>query len=88
MLDLRPWTETAVEAMAETIRAGLTDAGILTLAWDHPPSEPTQSSTPDAQILIDTHYAPHARDPAIGEAVNETGNAPDEEGIGGTASAR
>jgi hypothetical protein len=76
--------------MAETIRAGLTDAGIHTLAWDHPPSEPTQPWTPDAQVLIDrlTRYASHARDPASEEAVDETGNAPDEEGIGGTASAR
>jgi hypothetical protein len=90
VLDLRPWTEIAVEAMAETIRAGLTDAGIHTLAWDHPPSEPTQTCTPDAQNLIDrlTRYASHARDPASGETVDEIGNSPDEEGIGGTASAR
>ena len=46
VLDLRPWTEMTVEAMAETIRAGLTEAGIHTLAWDHAPSQPAHSSTP------------------------------------------
>lgn len=45
VLDLRPWTELTVEAMAETIRAGLTEAGIHTLAWDHRPSKPTETST-------------------------------------------
>ena len=44
VLDLRPWTELTVEAMAETIRAGLTEAGIHTLAWDHRPSKPTDTS--------------------------------------------
>ncbi|HEU4500381.1 MAG TPA: hypothetical protein VFR82_01895 [Nitrospira sp.] len=90
VLDLRPWTEIAVEAMAETIRAGLTEAGIHTLAWDHPPSDPTQTSTPDAQIVIDrpTLHASQGREPASEEAVDETGNLPDEEGIGGAASAR
>ena len=53
VLDLRPWTELTVEAMAETIRVGLTEAGIHTLAWDHRPSEPTRASTPQAQVLID-----------------------------------
>lgn len=45
VLDLRPWTELTVEAMVETIRAGLTEAGIQILAWDHAPSEPTRAST-------------------------------------------
>ena len=31
----------------------LTDAGIRTLTWDHPLSEPTRSSTPQAQPLIE-----------------------------------
>lgn len=53
VLDLRPWTELTVEAMAETIRVGLTEAGIHTLAWDHVASEPRRASTPEAQILID-----------------------------------
>ena len=53
VLDLRPWTEVTVEAMVETIRVALTEAGIRSLAWDHPPSEPTRTSTPEAQPLIE-----------------------------------
>ena len=53
VLDLRPWTEVTVEAMVEIICAVLTEAGIRTLAWDHPSSEPTRASTPEAQPLIE-----------------------------------
>ncbi len=53
VLDLRPWTELTVEAMIETIRAGLAEAGIRILAWDHAPSEPTRTSTPEATALIE-----------------------------------
>ena len=53
VLDLRAWTEVTLEAMAEIIRTVLTDAGIRTLTWDHPPSEPRRTSTPEAQPLIE-----------------------------------
>ncbi|HEX9869142.1 MAG TPA: hypothetical protein VGC99_11195 [Candidatus Tectomicrobia bacterium] len=53
VLDLRPWTEVTLDAMVETIRSILAEAGIWTLTWDHPASEPTQVSTPEAQPLID-----------------------------------
>ena len=53
VLDLRPWTEMTLEAMVETIRLVLTEAGMRTLAWDHLPSEPTRTSTPEAQPLIE-----------------------------------
>lgn len=53
VLDLRPWSEVTVEALVETIRVILTEAGIQTLAWDHPSSETTRTSTPHAQVLID-----------------------------------
>lgn len=53
VLDLRPWTELTVEAMIETIRAGLSEAGIQTLAWDHVASDPTHTSTPEAKPLIE-----------------------------------
>lgn len=52
VLDLRPWNEVTIEAMVEIIRSVLTEAGIRILTWDHPPSEPTQTSTPQAQPLI------------------------------------
>jgi hypothetical protein len=88
VLDLQPWTELTVEAMAETIRWGLTEAGIHTLAWDHRPSEPTQNSTPEAQILIDRlarlYPHPEAKDTARAEAAEET-ESPPAEGTGGVA---
>ena len=85
VLDLRPWTEMTVEAMAETIRVVLSEAGIHTLAWDHPPSEPTRTSTPVAQILIERleHLYPHpseAKDEASVEVLEQTGARQDEKG--------
>jgi hypothetical protein len=53
VLDLRPWTELTVEAMVETIRVVLIEAGTRTLTWDEPPSEGTRTSTPEAQLLIE-----------------------------------
>lgn len=52
VIDLRPWSETTLDAMVETISTVLTDAGIQTLSWDHSPSEPTWTSTPEALPLI------------------------------------
>jgi len=52
IIDLRPWSETTLDAMVETIRTVLTEAGIQTLSWDHSPSEPTWASTPEAVPLI------------------------------------
>lgn len=53
VLDLRPWTEVTLDAVVETIRSIFSAAGIRTLNWDHPASEPTQASTHAAQPLID-----------------------------------
>ena len=53
VLDLRAGTDVTLEAMVETIRSLLTEAGITTLRWDHPPSEPTRASTPEALPLIE-----------------------------------
>lgn len=53
VLDLRPWTELTVEAMGETIRVALMEAEIRILAWDHAPSEPTRTSTPEVKPLIE-----------------------------------
>src|SRR5690242_7236739 len=65
VLDLRPWNELTVEAMAESIRAGLVEAGLHTLAWDHQPSKPTYLNTPDTDIFIDrlTRLHPHPSEP-------------------------
>jgi hypothetical protein len=90
VLDLRTWNELTVEAMAETIRAGLIEAGIHTLAWDHQSSTPTYLNTPDTDIFIDrlTGLNPHPSEPtdtAPGEMTEEAGLPPEEEGTGGTA---
>ena len=53
VLDLRASTEVALDAIADTIRRLLTEAGITTLRWDHPVSEPTRPSTPEALPLIE-----------------------------------
>ena len=53
VLDLRAGTDVTLEAMVETIRSLLTEAGVATLRWDHPPSEPTRTSTPEALPLIE-----------------------------------
>jgi len=53
VLDLRGGTEVTLEALVETIRGILTEAGLTTLTWDHPPSEPTRTSTPEAIPLLE-----------------------------------
>lgn len=53
VLDLRGGTDLTVEAMVEAIRSLLAEAGITTLTWDHPPSEPTRTSSPEALPLIE-----------------------------------
>jgi hypothetical protein len=53
VLDLREGTELTLEACLSTIRSLLADIDIRTLTWDHPVSEPTHQSTPEAKPLID-----------------------------------
>ncbi len=53
VLDLTGSSEVTLEAMVETICRTLTDVGITTLSWDHPPSETSQKSTPAAAPLIE-----------------------------------
>ncbi|MEK6671513.1 MAG: hypothetical protein AABY48_06685 [Nitrospirota bacterium] len=53
VLDLREGTELTLEACLSTIRSLLADVDIRTLTWDHPVSEPTHQSTPEAKPLID-----------------------------------
>lgn len=74
VLDLRPWTEVTLEAIIETIRSVLTEAGIRTLTWDHPTSETTHVSTPQALPLIERleqlyPQSSKASDAVSGEAV-------------------
>ena len=53
VLDLREGTDLTLEACLSIIRTLLTEAGITTLVWDHPVSDPSRESTPAAKPLID-----------------------------------
>ena len=53
VLDLRAGTDVTLEAMVEVIRSALSEHGITQLTWDHPPSEPTRQTTPDALPLVE-----------------------------------
>lgn len=53
VLDLREGTELTLEACVSMIRSLFSGAGIATLTWDHPVSEPTHESSPAAKPLIE-----------------------------------
>ena len=65
VLDLRHGTETTLEALAVTIRSLLGEACITTITWDHPPSEATLPSSPEARELIERleHFDPPPKKP-------------------------
>jgi hypothetical protein len=53
VLDLRVGTELTLEAVVAVIKSTLAEHGITHLTWDHPPSEPTRQSTPEALPLVE-----------------------------------
>jgi hypothetical protein len=53
VLDLREGHELALQAMVDLIRSTLNERGIAVLRWDHPPSAPSQKSTPEALPLVE-----------------------------------
>ncbi len=53
IIDLRECEEVSLDAMVTLIRQTFDEYGIRQLCWNHPPSEPTRSSTPEAQPLVD-----------------------------------
>jgi len=65
-LDLRQGTELTLEAVVETIQSLLAEANISTITWDHPVSDPTMTSSPDALPLIERlqRFSPPASDPS------------------------
>jgi hypothetical protein len=65
VLDLRGGTELTLAACVSTIRSLLSEAGITTLFWDHPVSEPTRDSSPAAKPLIDRLGQLYPGDPEI-----------------------
>jgi hypothetical protein len=73
VLDLRGGTELTLEACVSTIRTLLINAGITTLVWDHPVSEPTRESSPAAIPLIERLRQLYPDDP---ERVDPTSQSP------------
>ncbi len=65
VLDLRTGTELTLEACVSMIRSLLMEAGITTITWDHPVSEPTRDSSPAAGPLIDQLGRLYPADPDI-----------------------
>jgi hypothetical protein len=65
VLDLRQGTDLTLEACVSTIRSLLSEAGIATLVWDHPVSNPTRDSSEAAQPLIDRLGQLYPADPDI-----------------------
>lgn len=59
VLDLRPWDDVTLEAMVETIRWTLSEAGVRILMWDHQPGDTSFTSTRDAQAVIDPLNQPY-----------------------------
>ncbi len=53
VVDLRAGTEVTLDAMMEIIRTTFAEHGIRRLTWDHPASEPTRASTPEALPLVE-----------------------------------
>ena len=53
VIDLRYGDELTLEAMVQVIQQTLQEQGISQLTWDHPPSEPTRSTTPEAKPLVE-----------------------------------
>ena len=65
VLDLRHGTELTLEACVSMIRSLLSEAGVTTLIWDHPVSDPTRDSTPAAKPLIERLSQLYPDDPDI-----------------------
>ncbi len=68
VLDLREGDEVALDALVEVICSTLNAQGYSQMIWDHVPSEPTQSTSPDAKPLIDRlQYWDPAHPPPVDE---------------------
>ena len=53
VLDLMHSDEITLEALVHVIRQTFEEHGFLELTWEHPPSEPTRESTPEARPLLE-----------------------------------
>ena len=71
VLDLRDGTDLTLEAMVEVIQRTLAERGITQLRWDHPSSEPTRATTPEALPLVDRLQKLYPADPDIADDPNQ-----------------
>jgi hypothetical protein len=53
VMDLTLCDETTLEALVHAIQQTFEEHGFVELTWDHPPSEPTRKSTPEARPLLE-----------------------------------
>ena len=53
VLDLMHSDEITLEALVHVIRQTFEEHGVFELTWEHPPSEPTRESTPEARPLLE-----------------------------------
>jgi hypothetical protein len=53
VLDLMHSDEITLEALVHVIRQTFEEYGFFELTWEHPPSEPTRESTPEARPLVE-----------------------------------
>jgi len=53
VLDLMLGDEVMLEALVHVIRQTFEEHGFSELTWEHPPSEPSQESTPDLRPLVE-----------------------------------
>jgi hypothetical protein len=60
VLNLMHGDETTLEALVHVIRQTFDEHGFRELTWEHPPSEPTRDSTPEAGPLLERlqHWDP------------------------------
>lgn len=78
VLDLRHGDEITLEAMVEVIRRTLQKERITHLTWEHPPSEPTRSTTPEAQPLVERLQKLYPAESTPPESREHTPNKKDE----------
>lgn len=53
VLDLKYSDENTLEALVHVIQQTFEELGFVELTWEHPPSEPTRESTPEARPLVE-----------------------------------
>lgn len=74
VLDLRQGDEMTLEALVQVMCNTFTEFGCSQLTWDHAPSDPTQTTSPDAKPLIDRLQGWDPANPPPVDGPAEAGN--------------